>query len=695
MVLLLLAVCPAVDADEPASLINTNSGDTDNWACNFCTYASGWFGSLDIGVGYTSESDLKFAQYRGIDDKGTFMSIYGDLHYRDQGGVYFDFYSRDLGTSSRQLELRGGRQGKYELRLAYDEIPNYRGFGATTPFQNAGSSHLTLPPDWVNAATTSGMNALANTLNDAGLQTLRKNFSAGLSLKMPGKWRYEVNFTHTDKQGTRPFGAGVFTIQSSIFPAPVDFNTERVDMGLAYSGKRAHLRFGFSASWFDNANQSVSWENPFSPVGNTQILRAALEPDSNFQQFNFTGVFVLSPRLRVSANAAIGRIKQDRAFLPYSSNPDFEDLLLPRESLNQRTDSKTYNFASRLTARLSRSLKLSARIKVDERDNQTPVLVFTPVITDLVQRPETTNRPYSFTRSHYSVELSYRPPGSVNFLAGAKKLDYKRSLQSVRETNDNTLWAELNFKLSAIAQLRLRLENSERDISPYLQVSDTGLQENILMRKFNLAGRSRDRAILELDFSPADKLSASISYFTSKDDYQQSTLGLLKSDERSYSLDIGYALMNKLSLHIFTTQDNFDSSISGTQFEGATPWVAQTDDRFTSFGIGLTGKLNDRVDFSADYLSADSTGRINTNSGASEASFPELETSLRNARLRLNYRVSEQWALILIAEHEKYRSADWQIDGLGNDGIAAILTLGDKSPDYNISLLRIMASYRF
>lgn len=669
--------------------------DTTAWRCDFCGYATGWFGSFDFGAGYVSESNLKFANYRGLDEQGAFLSFYGNSHYRDLEGSYFDLYARDLGTSARQLEMRGGKNGKYEFRLAYKEIPTYRGLGATTPFLNVGTSQLGLPVDWVGSPSTAGMSTLSDALAATGLQTQRKNFDVGLSLKLSGNWHYQVDYRHSEKNGTRPFGAGVFTIQSSIFPVPVDFNTNRIDMGLEYSGTHARLRFGLSGSWFNNGSQSVSWENPFSPIGNTQLLRAALEPDSEFEQFNFTGVYLLGPKVRVSTSAALGRIKQDDAFLPYSSNPDFEDLSLPQASLNQKIDSSTFNFTSRLVARFSSALSLTARFKKDERDNRTPSIAFTPVITDLVLRPETYNRPYSFERSQYSAELNYRPPAAVSFLAGVKRKDYKRSLQSVRKTEDSTFWGEINIAQWATAQMRVRLESTEREISPYLQVSDTGLTENVLMRKFNLAGRSQDKAVIEVDFSPTDKVSASLSYFSSKNDYDQSVLGLLKSDESSYSLDIAYALMNKFHLHVFISREKIDSQISAAENAVTAPWLAQTQDRFTIMGLGLSGELNDKMSIDLDYVTSDSTGRINTNSGAGEAPLPDLETDLRSIRLRLKYRINDKWGMVLIGEHEKYQSTDWQIDGLSNDGIAAILTLGDASPDYSTGLVRLMARYQF
>ena len=674
-------------SDEPA----VSSG----WSCNFCTYAAGWFGSLDIGPGYASDTSLKFADYRGIDDEGAFISVYGDIHYRNNDEAYFDLYARDLGTDARQLEMRGGRRGRFEIRFAYAGIPKYRGFGTQTPFRGAGSSNLVLPASWVKAPSTGGMSALTASLNPVSLQTLRKVFDAGLSFKSSSKWRYQLDVNHTEKNGTRPFGAGVFTIQSSQFPAPVDFTTNRLDLGVEYSSERAHVRLGFSSSWFNNGQSSITWENPFSPIGNTMLLRAALEPDNDFHQFSLTGSFKPSPKVRLSGRAAIGRARQDDAFLPYSINPDFGDLVLPRASLNGKIDTSTLNLATRLTARLTRKLSLNARIKIDERDNRNPLTFYTPVITDLVPRPQTANRPYSFKRMQYSVDVNYRAHPSMRLRAGIGRKDHQRTLQSVRETEESTWWGELNFTHWATAQLRLRLESSQRDITPYQTVNDPGLQENLLLRKFNLAKRDRHRAVIELDLSPPGRLSASLSYFVSEDDYEQSVLGLLDSEERSLNVDLGFTISRNLSLHAFISRDDFDSEISGAISAISAPWSTTTRDRFTTFGASLNGKLSDRLEIGVDYVSSDATGRIATDSGAGEAPFPALETELRNARLSLSYRVNPQWRWTLFAELENYRSKDWQIDGLGNDGISAILTLGTQSPDYNVTLLRLLANYSF
>lgn len=669
--------------------------DTSAWQCQFCTYASGWFGSLEIGPGYVSDSSLKFGDYRGLDEDGAFLSLSGEAHYRNGDGRYFDLYARDLGTDSRQLEARGGRAGRYQLHLDYSEVPRYLGISAQSPFLGAGGNVLSLPAGWVAADTTAGMNELGASLHAARLSTKRKNLEAGLDIRLSGSWQAEVGVRHMEKDGTRPFGAGVFTLQSAQLPAPVDFKENQVGIALNYSGHRSHLRLSYDSSYFNNGQAFMTWQNPFNPVGNTAFLRSSLEPDSSAHRLGVSAVFAPGSMVRLSAQASVGRSRQDDAFLPYSINPDFDEVTLPRAALGGKIDSSSLNLATRLNARLSRKLNLSLRMKADERDNDTPVDLFTPVITDLVERPPTANRPYSYERRQYALELDYRLGRAGRLNSGVRREERERTLQSVRKTRQTTWWGELSFHQWSMAQLRLRLESSERDISPYETVNDPGLQENPLMRKFNLAGRDRERLTAEFDLAPSARLNLGFSYHASRDDYDQSLLGLMKSREESYNLDLGYSLSQRISLYAFASRDRFSSDISGAIFDGATPWLAKTEDRFTTLGAGLSGQINERFEFGIDLLHSQAKGLVATDSGAGEAPFPELFTRLINTRLKLAYRAEGPWSWILSAEHEKYDSRDWQIDGLGQDGLEAILTFGLDSPDLRVLLLRLHAQYRF
>ena len=665
------------------------------WECKLCPAPGGWTGEVDAGAGWVSDSSLKFGDYRGLEEEGGFAAVDGAARYRGGAGRFLDIRMRDLGIDSRSVELRGGERGRYTVALAYREIPKYRGFGAETVYLGAGGNELTLPADWQPAPNTSGMDGLSTALRPTELELMRKTLDAGVRWRLGPRWSWDLGVQHQNKEGSRPFGAGVFTIHASHFPAPVDFATDRLDMGLAFAGETAHWRLAYTGSEFDNAYEALTWPNPFTAIPGTERLRASLEPDNTFHQFELAGAWIPAQRLQLSGTAALGRLEQDEPLLPPSINPAFGDVPLPRATADTRIDAGTLNLAGKLDARLSPRLSLTARLRRDDRDNQTPVDLFTPIITDLVPRPPRPNRPYSFERDRASLALRYRARGALRLQAGADFEDYERSLQAVLETEEQTYWGELGLNPGPLLELRLRAEQSERDAGPYTPVQGGALVEHPLMRKFHLADRDRERLLFDIDFFPLAGLTLSASYQRSEDDYTQSFLGLRDSEEQVVSLDAGWSVRDGLFAHAFLSRDDIDSSLAGAASAVALPWLGVTGDRFLVAGFGLQARISRRVSLELDLVGARSEGKISVTDNARGGAFPTLESDLWNLRMGVDYRLTEQWGVKFLLEHEQYDSSDWALDGLGPDGIAAILSFGAESPDYGVTVLRLQASYRF
>jgi hypothetical protein len=78
-----------------------------------------------------------------------------------------------------------------------------------------------------------------------------------------------------------------------------------------------------------------------------------------------------------------------------------------------------------------------------------------------------------------------------------------------------------------------------------------------------------------------------------------------------------------------------------------------------------------------------------------EDPFPALRSDLRNARVYVSCALSDQWGMKHYAEQEKYDSEDWYVDDLGPDGLLSVLSLGVVSPDYKVTVLRVLARYEF
>jgi len=691
----LVTILPALLLSVQSPLVKAQETKSIRSECKQCIKYTGWRGVLDFGLGYVSDDSLRFGDYRGLEEDGFYAAVDGDLHFRNLDGRYFDLYATNLGYDSRQLEMRGGNQGFYELRFGWRETPKYRGYGTQTPFLGVGSGFLSLPSDWVPASTTGGMTALQSSLAVEPLKTQRETLDAGVTLRFASDWSVRADYQRQKKDGVRTLGAGMFFNNSSILPAPVDFTTDQFDVGLSWAGKRAQVELGFIGSYFDNGETALTWQNPFSAHADLQTFRAALEPDNDFYQFNLSAAFALTQRIRLSGQAAIGRMSQDEAFLPYTINPTYSDLLLPRSSLDGKVETSTYNLAGKLSARLNKRLSFTARGKWDERDNKTPVDIYTPVITDLVPVVGRFNRPYSYKRQQYSADLRWRAFHTLRLSGGARQHNIDRTLQAVERTEETTWWGEAKVNLGLITQLRLKLETANRDASDYLQPDDGGPLDHPLMRKFNQADRDRDRVLVELDLMPAMAVGINLSYFKASSDYENSDIGLQESDDESWTLNLSYAAGSKVNFYAFLTRDDIDADLLNTTGGSAVPWNAITRDEITTIGFGLSSQINKKSSIGLDLVSSDSKGDISVQTSLEEAPFETLKTELTNLTLHYDYQVSEHWTYKLYAEYEKFDSQDWAIDGLGVDGISSVLTMGVESPDYDVWYLRMQASYRF
>ncbi len=674
---------------------DAEKSEPEIYDCKQCVKYTGWLGTLDFGLGYVNKDSLRFGDYRGLEKEGVYVALDGAMHYRNLAGKYVDIYAHNLDYDSRQLEVRTGKRSKYELRFGWQEIPKYRGYGAQTPFIGSGKDYLTLPADWVRANTTSGMTALQDSLVAAPLKTQRKVLDAGATIKFAKDLAYRIDYQRQEKSGTRPMSAGMYFSNASIMPAPVNFTTDIFDMDLTWSGKKAQVQAGFMSSQFDNGYNSLTWQNPFrsQPVHDT--FRAALEPDNKYYQYSLSGAYAFTPRIKISGKAASGRIKQNDPFLPYTINPLYSDTPLPRESLDGRLDLSTYNLSGKLYIRLNNKLSFTARGKWDERDNKTPVDLYTPVVTDLLPVQPRYNSPYSYKRELYSADVRYRAHRVIRLGGGMRQENIDRTLQAIDRSEETTWWGQVKISPMYQAELRFKLESAEREVSDYQQPDDGRAMDNPLMRKFNMADRDRDRMLVELDLMPTESLGINLSYIQAQSDYENSPLGLQSSDDDSYSVNLNYALGSKLNIYGFYTYDDIEAEMLSVNGAGAEPWNANTRDRVDTYGLGMSSVISERSSLGIDYVSSVAKGDISVQTINLEAPFDTLKTNLKNLKIHFDFKINDHWGYKLYAEQEEYSSTDWAIDGIGVDGINSILTMGEVSPNYKVWYYRFQMSYRF
>jgi len=663
--------------------------DTSQWKCESCKFEPGVSGTLDVGAGYVSQESAKFGEYNGLNKKGGFLIGDGDVRSRGENGAYWNLNASNLGLRSRAFDAEGGQQGKYKFLLNYDALPHFTSDSAQTPFLGIGGASLTLPAGFP-AATTAAM-PLAGTLQQVDLGTERKRLGVGGAWTAVRDWEYAVNFRHETKDGTRRT-SGAFFVNSAQLVEPVDYVTDQVDASASYSGSRFQAKLAYYGSTFRNGNDSLTWQNPFTflpafpGAGAGQL---ALPPDNQFHQVLASAGYQISDRTRASADIAFGRMTQNDSFLPYGTAVPG-----PGGSLNGRVATLDANL--KLTSAVTNKLRLNAVYAHNDRDNQTPQALYAMVSTDMFPGAPRTNLPYSFTLDKLKLSADYRVSASTKTFVGIDSESRKRTFQEVDKSHEDTIWGKVTTRALDKFDLSLKLAHGERRNSGYQVVPGIAPPENPLLRKYNMANRTRETAALRVDVAARENVNIGFGIDTSKDDYEDSAIGLLSGRDINVNGDVSVIQTPATSLHFFANHQEIKSKQAGSQTFSTADWSGENRDRIDFFGVGLKhAAIKDKLDIGVDYGTSRSKGEVIVTTGALNPSFPSLSTTLDSLRLYATYRVKANIWLLASYWHERYDTRNWMLDGVAPGTIPNVLNLGEYAPRYSVNVLRLALRYKF
>lgn len=670
--------------------------DTSRWKCETCPYPKGTTGSVDVGLGYVSSASSKFGDYTGLQREGASAVVDGSVSRRGDDGYFADLWGADLGLDSRRIFGQAGREGLYSLRIGYAEVPRYLTEGAATPFLGSGGNVLTLPPGFP-AGNTAGM-PLAATLQPIELGYKYKRFDLGGSVIGGQDWSYRFSLRRDTRDGTKPISGSFFSTASQ-FSAPVNETTDQLEVAVSYATRRLQATLGYQLSIFRNGNDGVTWSNPFFPVvPGASTGQMALAPDNHFQQVVATAGYDITPKIRASADFALGRMTQDVAYLAPTLNAALAPTVpaLPSPSLSGRAD--TFNGGVKLTAAPMEGLRLTASYHRDRRENRTPVQSYPTVTTDMILEPTPrTNTPFGFTQDRFQLAGDYRGgPGNLKWSAAAEQDNRLRSYQEVVKTRETTLWGRVVAQPRDNLSLSLKLAHAWRDNSTYGTSTWFGYAENPLLRKFYLADRVRDSAEARADFAFGEKVTLGVSADYANDDYKNSAVGLTSARSVNLAADLAVAVSEQTQVHVFAQGQWINSEQAGSQAFAGPDWTGRVKDRFDVLGVGVKhSAIPNKLDVGADLTISRSRSDVAVDISASAPPFPTATTQLDSLKLYATYKLKDNLWLSGSYWFEHYDSQDWQFDGIMPATIPNLLGLGAQPPRYNVNAFRVALRYRF
>jgi len=677
--------------------VSAAEADTSQWKCEKCPYTKGTTGSVNAGIGYTSDDSTTFGNYTGLQEKGVHLVLDGNVSHRSGNGYFADLTAADLGIDVRSIEAEAGREGLYSLWLGYAEIPRYFAEGAQTPFLGNGGNRLTLPAGFPSNATTTGAMNLPAFLQPIELGYENRRFDFG------GKWigqenmTYRVGFRRDVRDGTQP-GAGSFFSTASQLAIPVDHTTDQLEASAAYATARLQASVSYLLSQFKNGNDSLTWANPFAPVvdGGTQG-QLAQAPENQFHQLSGSLGYQLTPTIRASADIAWGLGKQDAGYLPATANAVLLPSVpaLPSSSLDGEVS--TFNFNAKLTAAPIDGLRLNAIYARDVRDNETSIQAYPQVATDMFLASDPrSNTPFDIVQDRIKLNADYRGFEAWKLNGGLDWDQRERSFQEVVTTRETTVWGRASVQALEGLGLTFDLAYGDRNNSTYGASYWFSSPQNPLMRKYHLAARERAKAGARADWTVSETVSVGLGAEWVNDDYNETVIGLNESESVNVVADISVALSEQTRFHAFAQGETADSRQTGSQSYGAPDWTGTVEDRFKVFGFGIKhAAIPDTLDIGADMSFSRSRSETSVQTVLGEPPFPTAETSLDVVKLYASYKLKDNLWLNGSYWYESYEASDWRLDGVQPSTVYNLLAFGNQAPRYSQNVVRVSVRYQF
>ncbi|MDP2366741.1 MtrB/PioB family decaheme-associated outer membrane protein [Rhodoferax sp.] len=709
---------------------------------------------VELGVGNVFRDSFKYGDYTGLNREGSHLIGNIDLIRRNEANThYFSLTGHNLGLDSRNLTIKGGEQGNFGLRLEYDEIPKFYNTTYQTPYLGAGSTRLVQPAGVADATSVAGMTGLAANMKPYEVKTQRKGLGFGFTKEFNRGWDVEMGYKREDKDGTKltaammqAFSGG--TRGSVIVPEPVNYSTDQFEALARYTGEKLQLQFGYYASLFKNANESLTWDSLFNAGTNDANLtgRYGLPPDNQSHQFNASGRYVISKATSLSGNLSFGRMTQNELFLPYSTAGSVVAERFPvTPSLNGKV--YTTNASLRLNTKLMPKLNLTAGLRYDDRDNKTDIAVYDYITGDrnsvAGQRTATANlqllrrnMPLDITKQSVYADLDYHLSSATTVKLGYDFHQVRHNYEPTTGDKEHTVKTEVKHRFGDMVSAGASYAYSDRKASDYngaapmsstysagylntLFGGTTGRTYAWLeapgLRKYFLADRQRDKFGATANVSPSEQLDLQFGAHYLRDKYPDTVagIGLAKASNWIASFDANLQATDALSGNFFASLDQYQTDQNGAHLP-AVPNVTQAEkgtipatnlgvttlsDRTLTLGVGVRYKPLRKYEIGGNLTHSSSKGRSEFNFGSAvlpAGPLPDLVSRVDRLEVFGRYHLPKDLTVNLKFAHERYRSADWAWDApLTLTSVGSVVGTNQTSPNYNVNFVGVSLAYKF
>ena len=577
---------------------------------------------------------------------------------------------------------------------------------------------------------------------------------------------FRVTYARERRTGSRAASGTSFGFGNVVeLPEPLHYLTQDFGAEGQYEAKWGVLRAGVHFNQFGNRIQSLTFDNPFritdstdasaytapgsGSIGGPVTGRMSLPPDNEAFIANASVMFKMSHRTRLSADASLGQWKQNKSpFFAYTTNTAIVSPLrandvstLPASRLDGKADITSLNLY--FTSQPVTDLSLTARYRTYEMDNKTPRLSFPGYVRfdGVWEDLPRISIPYGYKNDRFDATVGYRF-GDLSLEGGLKHIKMERTFRETEDTKETGASIAAVLHTSDWLIFRGSYEKASRDFDG-LEIErseDASFQQpgppanlfavspntpqtsgqplcpsgTVCNLRFDQAKKDIDRIGAQASLSPNDKVTFSVGYLRTEDDYKESLFGLVNAKFDTVSVDLDIAASEKANLYAFYSYEKLANFQVGRQ-SGATvsnnsidDWTSTVDDKTNSVGVGAEFILvPDKwfLNVSGQYQKVDGNNSIFSAPGSAPSlarvniggikSIPLYDdTKIGTLSAEAKYQFATDWVFSLGGWVEDYKINDAASTGVTNY-IPASFFLAANDGDYTAKVAYVRFTYRF
>lgn len=542
---------------------------------------------------------------------------------------YFSLRSQSTLYRDQSYLATYGQYGKFKLQFRYDEIPHIYSDTTRTLYTQFSPGVFRFPAlirQTLQAPVPAGSSlaSIINTqvvpqLNYVTPEILRRGGTVSLTYNLNHHLSVNALFFRESQKGTRPIGTILNSSPSASatagfgeeLPEPINYFNNWVRAGLEYGMRSLVVQGGYTSSFFDNNIHALTWDNPFrlttEQITNPLTGSMALYPDNHANYLNFAAGVDLANFLHVTASINPGWLRQNQAFLPYTTNTAINTCgtgaqacdslaVLPEGNLGGDVQTLAMNYTASTRSWKNVSFKANYRY-YDWSDNTVSTALFTPVQGDAAAPAAALTRvPYGFTRKDLELSGVWFFAKKSSIKAGYEGLWMDRSDRDVAHSLDNSFFISGDWTPIHDLLVRIGYRRSNRKPDAYqddtvtnaagadVTCSDTTTtfftNDQRCLRRFDESARIQNRGDALVQYSPIDKLTVSAFGGTLQNDYNRPggtnsptplnfltgaaatthpyyLYGLLKDISYNYGFDLDYALTPNVTFYAEYSREHY------------------------------------------------------------------------------------------------------------------------------------------